>query len=82
MKGPPLKHHSQEFTIDPATGTGWETLQSQLQSAADKVRLAAMTDKRHGILVTRHRQNTFTVAVSPDVPYGMAYERDNHPRIR
>lgn len=67
----------QKVTVQPAAGTGWETLQRQLESAADEVRIAAMADKRHGILVTRHRPDTFTVTLSPDVPYGMTYERDD-----
>lgn len=74
-------YHSQEVIIDPAAGTGWETVQRRLESAAAEARLAAMAEKRHGILVTR-RQDTFTVAVSPDVPYGMTYERDERSRVR
>lgn len=63
-------------------GTGWQTVQEQLESAAEEALILAMADKRHGTLVTRHRHDTFTVAVRPEAPYGMTHERDDHPRIR
>ncbi|NKX56580.1 hypothetical protein [Arthrobacter mobilis] len=72
-----MAHHRQEIIIRPAAGTGWQGVQRQLESAAEEARRAAMADKRHGILVTRHRPDTFTVAVSPEVPFGMTYERDD-----
>ena len=74
-----MKHHSQKVTVQSTAGIGWETVQRQLESAVEEARLVAMACKRYGILVTRHSQNTFTVAISPEVPYGMTYERDNRP---
>lgn len=35
----------------------------------------AMAEGRHGILVTQHSYNRYTVALSPEVPYGRTYER-------
>nr|WP_246263075.1 hypothetical protein [Arthrobacter mobilis] len=77
-----VKNHLQEITVHPPAGSGWDTVQGQLESAAEDMRLVAMAEKRHGILVTRHRQHTFTVAISPEVPYGMTYERDEHVLTR
>jgi hypothetical protein len=77
-----VKHHSRKITINPAAGTGWEAVQRQLESAAEEARRAAISGKRHGILVTRHRQDTFTVALSPEVPYGMTHEREDRTAAR
>lgn len=37
---------------------------------------SALSAGRHGILVTRLDYNRFTVSESPDVPFGVIYERD------
>lgn len=76
-----MKRHIHKVTLHATAGTGWNAVQEQLESATNEVRHLAMADKRHGILVTRHQHDAFTVALSPDVPYGMTYEREGHPQI-
>ncbi|NKX52678.1 hypothetical protein HER39_19295 [Arthrobacter deserti] len=66
-----------EVTLEAAAGTGWNVLQDQLDTAHEAVRCLAVSGRRHGGLVTRHGRGTYTVAVSPEVPYGMTYERDH-----
>ena len=34
----------------------------------------------HGVLVTRHNFDQFSVALTPDVPFGLILERDVAPR--
>ncbi|KRE72733.1 hypothetical protein [Arthrobacter sp. Soil762] len=36
----------------------------------------ATAGKHRGILITRHDFSRFTVALSPDVPFGVIHERD------
>ncbi|AUI53748.1 hypothetical protein [Arthrobacter crystallopoietes] len=64
-----------EVTLQAVAGTGWEALQEQLEGTHDEVRSFAVSDGRYGVLVTRHRHDAYTLAVSPEVPYGMTYER-------
>ncbi|WP_139006298.1 hypothetical protein [Arthrobacter crystallopoietes] len=65
-----------KVTLRAVAGTGWEVLQEQLEDTHEEVRSFAVSDGRYGVLITRHRHDTYTLAVSPDVPYGMTYERD------
>lgn len=60
-----------EIAATPAS-----TLEDELNTAVDKARAKAMTKGRHGILVTRHGYNFFTVELSPEVPYGLTQERE------
>lgn len=72
-----MRHHIRKVTLTATAGTSWNALQDQLDTAHDEVRSLAISGRRHGVLITRHRHDTYTVAVSPDVPYGMTYERDD-----
>lgn len=50
------------------------SLERQLESAVASAVPRALS-KRHGILVTRHSTDRFTVATSEAVPYGETMER-------
>jgi len=65
-----------KVTVKASTGTGWDALQKQLDTAHEEVRSLATLSGRNGVLITRHRHGAYTVAVSPEVPYGMTYERE------
>ncbi|MCG2623037.1 hypothetical protein LVY72_14130 [Arthrobacter sp. I2-34] len=66
-----------KVTLKVAAGTGWKALQEQLDTAHEEVRSLAITGRRHGLLVTRHSHDTYTVTVSAEVPYGMTHERED-----
>lgn len=66
-----------KVTLQAAARSGGDALQEQLESAHEKVRSFAVSDGQHGVLITRHRHNVYTLAVSPEVPYGRTYERDD-----
>lgn len=66
-----------KVTLQAAARSGGDALQEQLESAHEKVRSFAVSDGRYGVLITRHRHDAYTLAVSPEVPYGMTYERDD-----
>lgn len=51
------------------------SIDEELTAAELLARNRACGDRRHGILVTRHNFSRFTVAVSPDVPFGETQER-------
>ena len=51
------------------------TFQDDVTSAVERIREYAVRHRQHGILVTRHDPMTYTVAVSPEVPYGETWER-------
>lgn len=68
---------NQNVIVQAAAGSDWNDLQEQLNAAHEKVRSWAVSGGRNGVLITRRRHDTFTVAVSPDVPYGLTYERDH-----
>jgi hypothetical protein len=71
-----MTHHLRNVTLKATAGTGGKALQEQLDAAHEAVRSVAALGRQHGVLVTRHRHDTYTVAVSPEVPYGMTYERE------
>jgi hypothetical protein len=50
-------------------------IEEDLNTAVEAARLHAMQDGKYGILVTRHDNTTFTVAISATVPYGETWER-------
>ncbi|WP_045732608.1 hypothetical protein [Pseudarthrobacter chlorophenolicus] len=50
-----------------------QSMDNQLDAAVSVARKHAM-DSRHGILVTRHGVNKFTVALSDAVPFGITQE--------
>jgi hypothetical protein len=47
----------------------------RLDAAEKLARERALREGNHGILVTRHGPTSFTVNLSPDVPYGITQER-------
>lgn len=57
------------FTRDRAS------MDRQLEEAVDTARTTAMAQGRQGIVVTRHSHDSFTVALSDAVPFGLTYER-------
>jgi len=48
----------------------------RLNAAEELARARAQVEGNHGILVTRHGPNSFTVSLSPDVAYGTTRECD------
>lgn len=59
------------------TVTDRASLERQLDSAIAAALPNALSSKRHGILVTRHSVEKFTVAFSELVPYGETMERSD-----
>lgn len=51
-------------------------METELAAAVDTVRQAALTERRCGILITRHGPGKYTVSLSDDVPFGLTRERD------
>ena len=56
------------------TATDRASMDRQLDEAMTVVKARAMRDGRHGILVARHGIDTFTVAISDSVPFGLTRE--------
>ncbi len=50
------------------------TMDAELNAAVDMSREKAMRE-RHGVLITRHASDSFTVAVSAEVPFGITQEK-------
>jgi hypothetical protein len=57
------------------TATSRASMESQLDEAVAVAMLRAIRERRQGILVTQHDFNSFTVDLSPSVPFGMTRER-------
>lgn len=57
------------------TVTDRASMDRQLDSAVASVLGKALSHKRHGILVTRHAVDKFTVSLSNSVPFGQTMER-------
>jgi hypothetical protein len=53
-----------------------QLIAERLDAAEKLAREQALREVNHGILVTRHGPTSFTVNLSPDVPYGITQERD------
>lgn len=51
------------------------SLQDHLNAALLMAQGKAISECRHGILVTQHGYTSYTVAITPDVPYGETRER-------
>ena len=67
-------------TIDPGrnfhvTGDTKSQIEDDLSTAVVLARQQA-PEVRQGILVTRHAPGSYTVALTPTVPYGVTEERD------
>jgi hypothetical protein len=50
------------------------SMDSELDAAVTAAKAHALAEKRHGILVTRHGADKFTVALSETVPFGLTRE--------
>jgi hypothetical protein len=50
------------------------TIETELNAAVETVLTQAMRARSCGVLVTQHGYNRYTVALSPDVPYGQTHE--------
>lgn len=68
-----IKRHS-DLVLE-ITAYDAHMVESDLNAAVETVRQHAMQEGRHGILVTQHGYTRYTVAVSPDVPFGQTHER-------
>ncbi|GGI76458.1 hypothetical protein [Pseudarthrobacter scleromae] len=51
------------------------SMDSELDAAVTAAKARALAGKSHGILVTRHGVDTFTVALSEAVPFGLTREQ-------
>ena len=51
------------------------SMDSELDAAVTAAKAHALAEKRHGILVTRHGVDKFTVALSDAVPFGLTREQ-------
>jgi hypothetical protein len=51
------------------------SMDSELDAAVTAAKARALAGKSHGILVTRHGVDTFTVALSDAVPFGLTREQ-------
>ncbi|MFE4229217.1 hypothetical protein ACFRJ8_15160 [Arthrobacter sp. NPDC056886] len=59
------------------TATDRASLDRQLDEAVDAAITRAIREGRQGILVTRHAHDSFTVALSDDVPFGQTLEHQD-----
>ena len=55
-------------------------LYEKLDAAVGAAQRDALADGARGVLVTRHNFDHFSIALSPDVPFGLVYEDDQVPR--
>lgn len=55
-------------------------MDAQLDAAIATARSAAFAARTHGVLVTRHDFGHFTMALSPEVPFGLVLEQDHARR--
>ena len=62
-----------DFAIS-ITATDRTSMERQLEEAVAEARTRAMQEGRQGILVTRRNYNSFTVALSDTVPFGLTRE--------
>ena len=53
-----------------------QLIAERLDAAEKSAQERAIREGNLGILVTRHGPTSFTVNLSPDVPYGITQERD------
>jgi hypothetical protein len=51
-----------------------QLLEERLEAAVSHLQEAAMLTGAYGILVTRHKPGSYTVALSDQVPFGMTRE--------
>ena len=58
------------------TGNSPDEVQAGISAAVDIARQHAALRGWEGVLIKRHYQDSYTVAVSPLVPYGVVGERE------
>lgn len=56
--------------------TNRPALEEQLNGAIRQLQELAIVTKTHGILLTRHRHNHYTAALTDRVPFGLTHELD------
>jgi hypothetical protein len=59
------------------TVTSKTSMEHHLNAAVREAEQRARREGRRGILVTRVAHTRFTVELSPEVPYGYTYEKQN-----
>lgn len=57
------------------TGDTAATIQADINTAVELIKIHAIEEGKHGILVTRHGPGNYTVAISSNVPYGQTLEK-------
>ena len=70
----PTKARSMNFPLT-LTVSDRQSMDSELDAAVAAAKAHALDGKSHGILVTRHGVDTFTVALSDTVPFGLTREQ-------
>lgn len=50
------------------------SMDDRLNAAVSAAKAEALGEKRHGILVTRHSMDRFTIALTDTVPFGVTKE--------
>ncbi|MET4096838.1 hypothetical protein ABIB51_003792 [Arthrobacter sp. UYCu712] len=58
------------------TAQSQHQIDDDLSAAAESTRAHAASEGWMGVLVTRHGPDTYTVALSASVPYGVTLKRD------
>jgi hypothetical protein len=69
----PTKARPMNFPLT-LTVSDRQSMDSELDAAVAAAKARALDGKSHGILVTRHGVDTFTVALSDTVPFGLTRE--------
>ncbi|MEV4952556.1 hypothetical protein [Paenarthrobacter nitroguajacolicus] len=59
------------------TATSKTTMENNLNAAIQAAEQRARDEGRRGVLVTRIAHARFTVELTPDVPYGYTYEKQD-----
>ncbi|WP_422935155.1 hypothetical protein [Sinomonas sp. P47F7] len=55
-------------------------LDAALGEAVERAIGHALAGRSHGVLVTRHGRDSYTVEVTDEVPFGFTQERDHYTR--
>jgi hypothetical protein len=71
-----LVHLQEDAPIADFVVTSLEERDLHLDRAIDTAQVLASVDVKLGVLVTRHDFRRFSVALTPEVPYGLIKERD------
>jgi hypothetical protein len=84
MSRPTIEKNEKDRTMRTALGltmaitaTDRSGMERQLDEAVAVARTRAMREGRQGILVTRHAYDSFTVALSDAVPFGVTLEHQD-----